>query len=214
MPEGPEVYILAKSLKSLGYHVESCGKHILLKDWNTGINYDISFGIAGRLDVQVDKTIKKIDHPNLPSGDMKIIESFNETKYALGVDWLTATRDEIKGVVDSWAHRKKQIGALLLDQHEICGIGVAWGSEILGECGIRPTEKANLLNFLNLSDSLVDSIINIREKIVKIYSDTLKGCMKSFAQRWFENLYSIRKLKFYKSVNAEQVSVSGRIFYF
>lgn len=212
MPEGPEVYILAKALKGLGFEVESFGKHILIKDWNTGERFDISFGLVGTIVLKNDMSIEKIIHPTIPSGDMKKIKTFQEAKSNLGIDWMTASKEEFKYVIESWGKRKKQIGALLLDQHEISGIGVAWASEILYDCKISPYTKANLFDCLQLNERFLNSLVNIRDKIKKQYNDFLgKNKSKDFVNSWFQNLYKIRDMKVYKK--GTEIQVSGRTFY-
>lgn len=208
MPEGPEVYILAKAFKSLGFESKSYGKHLILKDLHVGKRFDITFGLAGRIRVDDDLNISKVVSHDVPSGDMKELGTLE-----LGLDWITASRKEIEAVVQAWSTRKKQIGALLLDQHEICGIGTAWGSEILHMAKIKPQEHANTLEFLNLSTDLIDALIAIRQKAVKMYLNILNEKPSKVVNEWFRNLYAIREphMKVYKKGTC--VKVSGREFY-
>jgi formamidopyrimidine-DNA glycosylase len=174
MPEGLEVYILSKVLKDLGYVCSSFGKHLILTHPYTGELYDYSFGLAGKLKIEEGSLeIKKVNHPRIVSGDVIKINSIDELKSKLGVDWLSASKDELEVVIRSWLSRKKQIGALLIDQKEICGIGVAWASEILHIAKINPALKTNLLQFLDLINALLDAIIQVRDKFLKIYLQNL-----------------------------------------
>ena len=212
MPEGPEVYILSKALKDLAFETKSIGKHLLLTDWNNGEKLDYSFGLVGKIFLKDDMSIEKITNPLIPSGN---ISTFQESKTNLGIDWMMASKEDLEVVVKSWLNRKKQIGALLLDQSEIAGIGVAWASEILFDCKISPTIKANMFTFLNLKDKFLDSLVSVRDKIKKIYCNFLAKSTdkKLFVNQWFNNLYTQREpyMKIFKK--GSEVKVSGRIFY-
>ena len=61
-------------------------------------------------------------------------------------------------------------------------------------------------------NKLVESIIEIREKIKKIYSEQIDefNC-KEFINNWFENLYRVRDMKIYKK--GTQVKVLGRTWW-
>jgi formamidopyrimidine-DNA glycosylase len=213
MPEGPEVYILAKVLKTIGFDCDSVGKHLLLRDAITGELFDFSFGLAGRIALGEKLEIKKINHPTLPSGNKLLIKTKEEVKNKLGLDWMNATKSEIRTVIERWCNRKKSVGALLLDQTEICGIGVAWGSEILNQSKIQPDIKSNLLDFLNLTDELVNAVYEIREQVRKLYLNSVEKDSRKFVNSWFMNLYKIRKdmMKVYKKGDTKKVC--GREFY-
>ena len=208
MPEGPEVAILALAFKKLGFETMSYGKHLLLTDDKT---YDISFGLVGKIHVDKDLIITKVTSATQPSGDMKIIENFNSVD-TLGLDWIKATRDEIKHVVTSWTKRRRMIGALLLDQSEICGIGVVWGGEILHVCGLKPYESLYKSD-INMCDSLTDAITTVRDGVMKRYIQELEICRdyRQFINSWYKNLYDIREMKVYGK--GTKVKVSGRNFY-
>ena len=217
MPEGLEVFILSKALKELGFDCESHGKHLLIKDFYSGKMYDVSFGLAGKIFIDNDNmNIKKVVKEDVPCGDMKIINSFEEAKENLGVDWVKASKEDIEYVINSkWKDRKKQIGALLLEQNELCGIGVAWASEILYYANIHPSEKANTLEFLGVDKNLIESIILVRDFMLKKYLQSIKINSKKFVNEWFENLYSVREkyLKVYRKDSAKEIKISGRSFY-
>lgn len=212
MPEGLEVYVLSKVLKDLGFECESYGKHLLIKNFK-GEKYDISFGLGGKIFIDENMEIKKITKEDVPCGEMILIKSFEDAKEKLGIDWIRAKKEDIVDIVDSWKNRKKQIGALLLEQNEICGIGVAWASEILYYAKIHPTEKANTLEFLGVDKNLVDAIILVRDFMIKKYMNVLDKNNKKFVNEWFENLYKIREkyLKVYRK--GQEIKLSGRNFY-
>lgn len=215
MPEGPEVYVLALALKSLGFSVEAYGKHLLIVDMENGNKLDISFGLAGGLKLtsfHLEKTVVQ----DKPCGYIKVVENFDDVKHRsglFGLNWLTASREELKAVVTRWSQRRKQIGALLIDQHEICGIGVAWASEILFRAKILPTDKASWFEFLNLINPLVDALIEVRGEAIKKYKDFLKGDMHVFVNEWFKNLYNIRQPIMQVYQTGQEVKISGRSFY-
>jgi len=102
---------------------------------------------------------------------------------------------------------------LLIDQHEICGIGVAWASEILYEAGIAPDEKATWFEFLGETEPLIEAIILVRRRAIQRYRENLKGNMISFVNEWFENLYELRKPIMRVYNKGLEKRVSGRIFY-
>uniref|UniRef100_A0A6C0KTR4 Formamidopyrimidine-DNA glycosylase H2TH DNA-binding domain-containing protein n=1 Tax=viral metagenome TaxID=1070528 RepID=A0A6C0KTR4_9ZZZZ len=214
MPEGIEVFILAKVLKDIGYVCHSLGKHLILTHPYTGELYNYTFGLAGRVKINEGSLeLIKINHPRIVSGEMTKINNVKEVEEKLGIDWMFATREQLEIVIRSWLGRKKQIGALLIDQKEICGIGVTWASEILHISKIHPTLKTNLLQFLDLINGLLDAIISTREKYVKIYYRIITKDRKKFVNSWFHNLYEERKnyLKVYGK--GEILRVSGRNFY-
>ena len=208
MPEGPEVYILCEALKYLDLTVEPYGKHLLYKDLD-GRCYDITFGLYGK--IFVSKTEKGYDIQKTGcsplTGDIKHIQSFDYVKSKLGVDWISSSKDALLKVVQEWKVKSKKIAALLLDQHEICGIGVAWGSEILNKAGIHPTELACNVDI----EKLVDAMIYIKNESISIYRNISLYDPVDFANKWFRNLYLVRDMKVYKT--GKEVSVSGRTFY-
>lgn len=212
MPEGPEVYVLARVLNSLGFESSSLGKHLILRDAITGELFDFSFGLAGRIAVS-NLDITKINHPVLPSGDKIKIQTRKEVEDKLGVDWMTATKEQIHQVVDTWTGRKKQIGSLLLDQREISGIGIAWASEILYHSKIQPELKANLLEFLSLKEALINAIYDTGKDVKSLYLNSVGNDGKKFVNSWFMNLYKTRtdSMKVYKKGTVKKVC--GREFY-
>ncbi len=215
MPEGLEIYILSKAFQDLGIQAEAYGKHLFLIDPYTGEKYDYTFGLAGKLHIsEKNLSITKINHSTLVSGSKELVStSFQEKKEKLGLHWITASKEDICTIVNSWVKRKRQIGALLIDQKEICGIGVTWASEILFHAGVSPLLKSNLLDCLNLLEKLIESICSVRDKILPIYVQAIPQNSKKFINEWFDNLYSIRTpyLQVYKK--GQVVRVSGREFW-
>ena len=207
MPESPEISSLCKRLKMLGLEVESIGKHILYKNSRNEC-FDISFGLVGK--IKLLKTIdgydiEKISTSSL-SGDIRQIPNFKSIVDNLGIDWLTSDKINLLTVVQSWSSRAKKIASLLIDQHEISGIGVAWGCEILNDASIHPSALANGINI----EKLVDSMISIRESAMKVY-DNYDQDPEKFVEDWYKNLYFIRRMNVYNKGTV--VMISGRKFY-
>jgi len=124
----------------------------------------------------------------------------------LGVSWIHATEAELQEVVAKWAGLKRTLGALLLDQSQISGIGVAWGSEILCKAGLRPDIKACSQDLSNLVDTLLD----VKNSVQQLYKAELeKTCdIQGFINAWFNNLYAVRQMHVYKT--GTPITVSGR----
>jgi formamidopyrimidine-DNA glycosylase len=115
-------------------------------------------------------------------------------------------------IVDRWIKSKKKLAGLMLDQTKISGIGVPWGSEILFSAGLRPDMRACeqvLTKGSGALNNLVNSMIEIREKIKQQYSEQVNelNC-KDFINEWFENLYEIRDMNIYKK--GSKLEVLGR----
>ena len=149
--------------------------------------------------------IEKISTSSL-SGDIRQIPNFKSIVDNLGIDWLTSDKINLLTVVQSWSSRAKKIASLLIDQHEISGIGVAWGCEILNDASIHPSALANGINI----EKLVDSMISIRESAMKVY-DNYDQDPEKFVEDWYKNLYFIRRMNVYNKGTV--VMISGRKFY-
>ena len=204
MPEGPEVWILSKAINE--YYktnkTTSVGKHLLVNE----INENWSFGLTGKILISNSDNLMKINSGWI-FGDQENYENKDEVLAKLGIDWMKATKEELEKEVDSWIKSKKKLAGLILDQSKICGIGVAWGSEILFKANLRPDMRAcdQVLN------KLVDSMIEIRKKIQTEYENELianKNSLKEFINDWFTNLYEIREMNVYKI--GSQLKVLGR----
>jgi len=122
---------------------------------------------------------------------------------------MDAENEQINKIVESWTKSKKKLGGLLVEQSFICGIGIAYGSEILYDAGLKPDIKANEQNLSKLSQS----IINVRNKIKQHYIEELDKCnnLKEFINKWFYNLYEIREMNIYKK--GTKIDVLGRTWW-
>jgi formamidopyrimidine-DNA glycosylase len=132
----------------------------------------------------------------------------------LGVDWCTATRAQLEAATSSWTYSRKQLGALLLDQHIIAGIGVAWGSEILREAGhLRPELPAKIQSLCRL----VEAMCAVRDKAWAVYVKAVDECPDKvqFVNDWFENLYSVRAMEVYGKTDGscETVKAGARMWW-
>jgi formamidopyrimidine-DNA glycosylase len=237
MPEGPEVWILSEAINKY-YHCEKTkayGKHLFIfpplseatlltkVESNTVTNTDAnlgstfpkgrnwSFGLTGKVQILDDNSITKLNTGWI-YGHQNEFNDFTEETKKLGTNWLTSSAADLHKVVDSWIKSKKKLAGLILDQTKISGIGVAWGSEILFKAGLRPDMRACdqvLTKGSGALNNLVNSMIEIREKVKKQYSEQLDefNC-KEFINDWFENLYEIRDMNIYKK--GSQLKVLGR----
>jgi len=205
MPEGPEIWILSEAINKF-YHSKKTipyGKHLFIfKNENEGENW--SFGLNGKVQILDNNDIVKINTGWICGHQIPFDNYELETK-KLGINWLTSSAADLHREVDSWIKSKKKLAVLMLDQTKISGIGVAWGSEILFEAGLRPDMRTcdQVLN------KLVDSMIEIRENVKKLYSEQIdENNCRQFVNEWFENLYEIREMNIYKK--GSQIKVLDR----
>lgn len=193
MPEGPEVWILAQATnrcfsRDCSTYI-SRGKHLR----NLETSEDWSFGLSGRVRFHSDsKKLEKIT-TGYVTGSINTVE---KTEPKLGLDWLFALPAHLEAEILSWKKSKKKLAGLLLDQSKICGIGVAWGSEVLHVAELRPDMPANEQDLSNLSRA----ILSVRETVMSLYQnffDTSDDPI-TFVNCWFENLYEKRNMQVYK----------------
>jgi formamidopyrimidine-DNA glycosylase len=212
MPEGPEVWALSYALQKLGLSCQSYGKHLLCN------NVDYSFGLTGAVHIDTNLTLQKIKK-GFVYGSEQEYDTFS--KFAQ-CDWMSATKEEIEEIVNKWKQKKPKhkIISLLKDQSEMCGLGVAWISEIMNNCELQITTVME-----NANEKLVESICSIRDRIKLLYqneidkltSDINRPTQQSlieFVNKWcYHNLYKIREMQVYKHPSAKQIKCCGRIFY-
>jgi formamidopyrimidine-DNA glycosylase len=210
MPEGPEIWMLSKTINKFysNDNTLSYGKHLIVKD----IKENWSFGLNGKVGISPFNELVKINGGWINGDNIKYIE-YQDSIKELGLDWMTASKEELEKEIDKWIKSKKKLAGLILDQSKICGIGVAWGSEILFKADLRPDVRAcdQVLN------KLVDSMGEIRKKIQETYEleleRTLEVCkiynnnnkLRLLIDDWFENLYEIREMVIYKKGSKLQV---------
>jgi formamidopyrimidine-DNA glycosylase len=207
MPEGPEVWILSQAINAYYKEVKtvSYGKHLFILDKTE----NWSFGLTGKVKITHPNELVKINSGWIYGSEDKYINIETE-KSKLGVNFMSSSKEDLEKVVEGWIKSKKKLTGLIMDQTNISGIGVAWGSEILFLAGLRPELKACEQNI----SLLVDSILYIREKIKNIYENELKEknnekeLLKTFINNWFENVYMIRDMNIYKK--GSKIQVLGR----
>lgn len=205
MPEGPEIWILSEAINKF-YHSEKTrayGKHLFIfKNEKEGENW--SFGLTGKVCLLDNNVLIKL-HTEWICGDNLSFDNYELETKKLGINWLTSSEAELHKEVDSWIKSKKKLAGLMLDQTKISGIGVAWGSEILFKAGLRPDMRA----CVQVLNKLVESMIDIRENIKKLYSKQLdEDNCREFINNWFGNLYEIREMNIYKK--GSQIKVLDR----
>jgi len=215
MPEGPEVWILSKAInecykddyeKSVNFKSSSLGKHLILRD----LGQHWTFGLTGQVHISdLDNKLYKKETGWI-YGEKK---GLNDGKYVvgLGTDWMEDSADSLNKWVQTAVKSKSKLAGLLLNQNHICGIGVAWGSEILFRAGLRPELRACDQNL----SKLVDVMIEVRNEIKELYQNLLNdsinnNTVKDFINNWFSNLYEAREnmTKIYKK--GTKIAVLGR----
>lgn len=204
MPEGPEVHILSIALNDMGIPTNCYGKHLFVdgEDW--------SFGLSGRVSINDKGILTKRKGGYMP-GIIKKVGTMNGLicENTLGIDWLTSNEKEITNVVAYWGKRPKLLGALLLDQSQIAGIGVAWGSEICHRAGLRPNIKASEQDISKLAEVIVEVGIQIKIQYFRYWtSQKTESDRINFINDWFDNLYSIRTMEVYKK--GKEIKVGSR----
>ena len=204
MPEGPEVWMLSKMINGFysNDNTTSIGKHLIIKD----IKEDWTFGLNGKVKINENNELVKVETGWI-NGDKK------QYTHSICLNWMTASKKELEEEVQKWKSSKKKLATLILDQSKICGIGVAWGSEILYNAKLNPDVKACEQSL----DKLVDSMIEICTQIQNTYTGFYlynhydydnKDNLKTIINDWFENLYKIRKMNIYKK--GTKIQISGR----
>ena len=203
MPEGPEVFALAAALKALGTPAVSYGKHLFLPH----LQEDWSFGLSGRVALH-DGVLTKVK-AGLVNGRVDAARSISDVvnTHTLGVDWLTAPAAALQRVVRGWGRSRKSLAALLLDQAEIAGVGVAWGSEVLAAAGLDPRSSA--VSQAPHLERLAEALVRTRTAALEVYRNYVaRSDAEAVVNGWFRNLYGIRRMAVYKI--GEPVVVAGR----
>jgi formamidopyrimidine-DNA glycosylase len=217
MPEGPEVWILNKAIcQYYGENIStSIGKHLIIQsEYNRdNVNLIWSFGFDGKILIDENNKLYKPMEENWIFGKNEILNPSGNIRQQLAlsnIDWMIATTDEINDFVKKLSKVKGKLGPALINQNKICGIGVAWGSEILHRSGLRPDDSANNQDLSKLALSMIE----IREEIKNLYEIELnkyENQIKKFIEGWFDNLYEIRNMKVYKV--GKKIKISGRTWW-
>ena len=190
MPEGLEVHALAYAIQKIGIPCQSYGKHLYIN------GRDLSFGLMGKVKLNNGIIEKTGNHwmtgynVACPTAEDLVLTN------RLGMNYATATIDDLETIIHKWGKSKRKLAVLLLDQSHIAGIGVAWGSEICHKSGLNPNLPANK----QCLDNLAATMIEIRDTTWNIYKDYIDKCqsLEDFVNEWFDNLYGIRQMVVYK----------------
>ena len=211
MPEGPEVWILSKAINRF-YDCEktkAVGKHLFVFNNESDESYENwSFGLSGTVHITDTNELHK-QKTGIVGENSICSEPFEEEIKKLGINWMTCSNEDLFKEIDKWVTSKKKLAGMLLDQTNISGIGVAWGSEILNRAELRPELRCCDQNLHNLAESMVE----IRENLKPLYANLLdesnsKDFVKDFVNEWFANLYKTRAMNVYKK--GSQLNVLGR----
>jgi len=197
MPEGLEVFVLGRALLHAGLppdRVDTHGKHLYVNgmDW--------SFGLWGRVHLDAEGVLTKVPS----SGDGRtgaVVPLDASTRSKLGVDFATGTAAAFAAAIQPWRRSKRPLGTLLLDQSGVAGVGVAWGSEMLARCGLRPDKPANAQDLSPLAQTMV----HVRDEALQTY---FQSPTWHEVNAWFHNLYATRHMAVYKK--GTPVMVAGR----
>jgi formamidopyrimidine-DNA glycosylase len=159
--------------------------------------------IIGRLEIYIVDKKDKENGVYMVEWFKKEMES-RDFIYEDFIEWAEE-QEKLQSEINRWVKCARKLGGLMLDQTKISGIGVAWGSEILFRAGLRPDMRACDQNL----NKLVESMVTIREKIKKVYSEQVSedNC-KQFINEWYVNLYDIREMEIYKK--GSKLEVLGR----
>lgn len=220
MPEGPEVWILSEAIcnENQSYISTSIGKHLIIHSMycdcdniESSENSQIiwSFGLNGKISININNKLYKPTEDNWIFGNNKLLlehETIDDYLKISKVDWMSSNVNELTKVVTKISKLKGKLGPALINQSTICGIGVAWGSEILHRANLRPEVSANEQDLSHL----VEAMCEIRNEIKELYKNELNYYEnpKDFIEGWFENLYKIRNMRVYDK--GESITVNGR----
>ena len=197
MPEGIEIFHLARSLRCVKgiAEAESWGKHLYIygQDW--------TFGLSGRVAWRPE--VNQLVKVNTGKVYGKVEECV-AVPLRRGIDFCSASEEQLdKAVAGLYVGSRKALGALLLDQDCISGIGVAWGSEILHRKGLRPEVPASRQDLRGLSAAMAA----VRDEALATYAahapDGVEG--------WFDSLYAVRVMRVYKK--GTPVTTGGRTWW-
>jgi formamidopyrimidine-DNA glycosylase len=231
MPEGPEVWFLAQAVRAVVGSgpgvptVTAHGKHLVIGRMHH------HFGLSGRLRcvpsspgalaagpghdfVHVHDGGGGGEGPAKVTGHVAVLGPDPAPEVAalaaVGVDWMTADAKALEAAVFANRTRRVKLGAWMLDQHCIAGVGVAWASEIAAEAGLDVTKPLNAQNLRHLGQAY----ITVRDRVTAVYAalvppDPAAGV--EAVNAWFGNLYAVRPVAVYgKGV---PVKVASRMFW-
>jgi len=213
MPEFAEVWILGEALRRVlslsTSEVFSHGKMLFLH--KEGKLVQLTFGLHGGVTLEGDE-VTHVKRTAISGGWKKVCESDLPTSTCV----MKLDADGWNEIKKKWSKKRKQIGALLLEQDSLAGIGLAYASESLGKADIHPTRHANSLTDVEWK-VLESALFSVREDVSSRYEEHIRGMdereLRVFVHDWFENLYKVRCLEVYKGKNTIRVLSGGRQYY-
>ena len=159
MPEGPEVWILGEAIcsKYQSNISKSIGKHLIIPSSYCNCNFENmelsqndeiiwSFGLNGKIFINADDKLYKPTEENWVFGKNKILSNTTNINNHLkisNIDWMNSDDNDMHNFIQKLSKSRGKLGPALINQSNICGIGVAWGSEILYSSNLRPELPAN-----------------------------------------------------------------------
>jgi hypothetical protein len=216
MPEGPEVKALEMALARCGVPSRARAKALLVGGKR------FTFGLFGRVRLVRDEgagelRVIKVATPRVPCGDVVDAVDAGPRDDGEGkddaIDWVSASREQLRAATAQWATRSKCLAALLLEQTPIAGIGLAWGCEILHAAGgLQPGVAANKQDLRRL----VDAMCTVRDAAMACYTAAVASAADpvELVNGWFKNLYASRAdlMRVYGK-GSTQVRVGGRAWW-
>ena len=106
MPEGPEVWILSKTINVFysNDNTLSIGKHLIIKD----VKENWSFGLNGKIGITCFNELVKL-HAGLINGEQKKYDNYEKCVKELGLDWMTASKECLEKEIGKWINSKKKL---------------------------------------------------------------------------------------------------------
>ena len=198
MAEGPELWFLYNAINT---HYElpitsAHGKHMYIHSPESSAVKDWTYGYNGKVNIAKNLALRKVNSGTYLTGYENDWANIEEAKENLGVNWMNASHEEIDAVVNSWRTSKRTLAALITDQSEIAGVGVVWGSEILGSVYLDPSKRACDQELTYLAGAF----FNLRIYAKHIYSEFLfenQEKLDETVNEWPKNLYPLRELVIY-----------------
>ena len=205
MPEGPELWALGQASARAGIPNTVVGKHI----WAAGKDYH--FGLTGRARL-ADGELAHVPAPDKPYLSGKVDAHDNVggmvAAHSLGVDWMTGSTVALAAAIAAAALSRQTLGAWMLRQECIAGVGVAWASELCAACALRPdlSCKAQSLR------ALAGAYVAFREQLMSEYGALVDATPpEEFVAAWPGTLYAARRMAVYQC--GTPVVISSRTFW-
>lgn len=207
-------------LQAAGYKdAIAVGKHLLC----AGMHY--TFGLNGGLALPAKWTgdlrqpPAHTSHGKICGAAVRFDGDAAALRAATGVstvDWMGASASSMQAVIDKAAAQKVALGAWMLDQSKIAGVGLAWASEIAHVAGLDVSarmcdQKSKLRGLGAVYASMRDRVLEEYREFV----DTVKasGTVADAIAAWYGNLRAVRTMLVYGVTGGSRVQVGGRSFW-